>query len=130
MSLQHVLIGALVLAVCVLGGLWLFLRQVPPTTTMNSFQETCIEGQRRGISGDVRPLDDDTEALLLNFCTCVEREIGSKLSDQDIAAIGLPASPCFSCACRPGIEMSRPSIRMTAGCGCSISNRMRSGRAK
>jgi hypothetical protein len=92
MNLKHVLIGAFVLAACVLGGLWLFLRQIPPKTTINDFQETCIEGQRRGISGDVRPLDDDTEARLLNFCTCVQREVGSKLSDQDIAAIGLQQS--------------------------------------
>ena len=92
MSAKHILVGAVVLAACGLGGLWLFLRQVPPKTTMNSFQETCIEGQRRGISGDVRPLDDDTEARLLNFCTCVERQVGSKLSDQEIAAIGLQQS--------------------------------------
>ena len=92
MSLKHVLIGALVLAIGLLGGLWLFLRQVAPKTTMNSFQETCIEGQRRGISGDVRPLDDDTEARLLNYCSCVEREVSSKLSGQDIAAIGLQQS--------------------------------------
>jgi len=92
MRLKYVLVGAFVFAACLLGGLWLFLRQVPPKTTMNSFQETCIEGQRRSISGDVRPLDDDTEARLLNFCTCVEREVGSKLSDQDIAAIGLQQS--------------------------------------
>ena len=92
MNLKHVLIGAVALAVCVLGGLWLFLRQVPPNSTLNSFQETCIEGQRRGISGDVRRLDDTTEARLLGFCTCVEREVGSKLSEQDIAAIGLERS--------------------------------------
>jgi len=92
MRLKHVLVGAFVLAACVLAGLWLFLREVPPKTTLNSFQESCIEGQRRGISGDVRPLDDDTETRLLNFCTCVEREVGSKLSDQDVAAIGLQQS--------------------------------------
>ena len=92
MNLKHLLVGALVLAVCMLGGLWLFLRQVPPSSTLTSFQETCIEGQRRGISGDVRRLDDTTEARLLSFCACVEREVGSKLSEQDIAAIGLEQS--------------------------------------
>jgi hypothetical protein len=92
MNLKHILVGACVLAACVLGGLWLFLRQVPPNSTLNRFQETCIEGQRRGISGDVRPLDDATEARLLGFCTCVEREVGSKLSEQDVAAIGLEQS--------------------------------------
>jgi hypothetical protein len=59
---------------------------------MNRFQETCIEGQRRGISGDARPLDDETEARLLGFCTCVEREVGNKLSEQEVAAIGLEQS--------------------------------------
>jgi hypothetical protein len=92
MNLKHILAGAFVLAACLLGGLWLFLRQVPPKTTMNSFQETCVEGRRRGISGDARPLDDETEARLLGFCTCVEREVGNKLSEQDLAAIGLERS--------------------------------------
>ena len=92
MSLKHVLIGACVLAACALGGLWLFLRQVPPDSTLSSFQETCIEGQRRGISGDIRPLDDETEARLLAFCGCVEKEVGERLSDQDVASIGLEQS--------------------------------------
>lgn len=92
MRFNHIAVGAFILAACVLGGLWLFLRQIPPKTTVSSFQETCIEGQRRGISGDVRPLDDNTEAQLLKFCTCVEREVGSKLSNQDIASIGLQQS--------------------------------------
>src|SRR4029453_11453446 len=92
MNLKHVLVGAFVLAVCVLGGLWLFLRQVPPSSTLNSFQETCVEGQRRGISGDIRPLDDATEVRLLAFCDCVAKEVGSRLSPQDVAAIGLEQS--------------------------------------
>jgi len=92
MRLKHILVGAVVLAVCVLGGLWLFLHQVPPSSKLSSFQETCIEGQRRGVSGDIRPLDDETEGKLLNFCSCVEHEVGGKLSAQDIAAIGLDQS--------------------------------------
>jgi len=92
MNLKHILVGAIVLAACVLGGLWLFLRQVPPRTTLNSFQESCLDGQRRAISGDTRPLDDDSEARLLSFCDCVEQEVGTRLSSQDIAAIGLERS--------------------------------------
>jgi len=92
MNLKHVLVGAVVFALCALGGLWLFLRQVPPSSTLSSFQETCLEGQRRGISGDVRPLDDTTEARLLTFCNCVEQKVGSRLSQQDIAAVGLAQS--------------------------------------
>jgi hypothetical protein len=92
MNLKHVLVGAFVLAVCVLGGFWLFLRQVPPSSTLNSFQETCVEGQRRGISGDIRPLDEGTEARLLTFCDCVAKEVGGRLSPQDVAAIGLGQS--------------------------------------
>ncbi len=89
MNLKHVLLGAALLAILLLGGLWLFLRQVPPSETLDSFQNTCIEGQRRGISGDTRPLDELTEARLLAFCDCVARGVGSRLSRQDIAAIGL-----------------------------------------
>jgi hypothetical protein len=92
MNLKHVLVGAIVLAVALLGALWLFLRQVPPSGTLNSFQETCIEGQRRGISGDTRPLDDGTEARLLAYCDCVAKEVGNRLSQQDIADIGLERS--------------------------------------
>jgi hypothetical protein len=92
MNLKHALIGAVVLAACALGGLWLFLRQVPPQSTLSGFQETCVEGQRRAVSGDIRPLDDESEARALAFCDCVEREVGSRLSPQDIAAIGLEQS--------------------------------------
>jgi hypothetical protein len=40
-------------------------------------------------SADTRPLDDQSEARLLAFCDCVATEVGSRLSPQDIAAIGL-----------------------------------------
>jgi hypothetical protein len=89
MNLKHVLVGAIVLAVCVLGGLWVFLRQVPPHESLGAFQQACVDGQRRSISGDTRPLDDQSEARLLAFCDCVATEVGSRLSQQDIAAIGL-----------------------------------------
>ena len=89
MNLKHVLVGAIVLAVCILGGLWVFLRQVPPNESLSAFQQACIDGQRRSISGDTRPLDDQSEAQMLAFCDCVATEVGSRLSQQDIAAIGL-----------------------------------------
>lgn len=92
MRLKYVLIGAIVLAALLLGGLWLFLRQVPPSHSLDSFQRACVEGQRRGISGDVRPLDDATEARLLAFCDCVAHEVSGRLSQQEIAAIGLEQS--------------------------------------
>jgi hypothetical protein len=38
MSPKHILLGVLVLAACLLGGLWLFLRQVAPSTTLSGFQ--------------------------------------------------------------------------------------------
>ena len=89
MNRKHVLVGAIVLAACILVGLWLFLRQVPPSETQSAFQQACVEGQRRGISGETRPLDDQSEAQMLAFCDCVATEVGSRLSQQDIAAIGL-----------------------------------------
>ena len=89
MNLKHVLVGAVVLAVCILGGLWVFLRQVPPNESLSAFQQACIGGQRRSISGDTRPLDEQSEARMLAFCDCVATEVGSRLSQQDIAAVGL-----------------------------------------
>jgi hypothetical protein len=89
MNLKHVLVGAIVLAVCILGGLWVFLRQVPSNESLSAFQQACIEGQRRSISGDTRPLDEQSEARMLAFCDCVATEVGSRLSKQDVAAIGL-----------------------------------------
>jgi hypothetical protein len=89
MNLKHVLVGAIVLALCILGGLWVFLRQVPPNESLSAFQQACIDGQRRSISGDTRPLDDPTEARMLAFCDCVAKEVGGRLSQQEVAAIGL-----------------------------------------
>lgn len=88
-STKHVIIGAVVVAACALGGLWLFLRHEPAQSTLGAFQTTCIEGQRRGISGDTLPLDEETEVRLLAYCDCVAREVTTRLSPQDIAAIGL-----------------------------------------
>ena len=89
MNLKHVLVGVVVLAVCILGGLWVFLRQVAPHESLSAFQQACVDGQRRGISGDTRPLDEQSEAQMLAFCDCVAEQVGSRLSQQDIAAIGL-----------------------------------------
>ena len=92
MTLKHVLVGAIAAAACILGVLWLFLRQVPPSSSLDGFQKTCVQGERRGISGDTHPLDDETEARMLNYCDCVAREVGNRLSPQDVAAIGLEQS--------------------------------------
>lgn len=89
MSLKHGLVGAIVLAACLLGGLWLFLRQVSPQESRSAFQQTCVDGQRRGISGDTHPLDDESEARMLAFCDCVAAEVGHRLSQQEVAAVGL-----------------------------------------
>jgi hypothetical protein len=92
MNLKHIVIGAVTVAAVALGGLWLFLRQEPAASTLSAFQTTCLEGQRRGISGGTLPLDDETEDRLLAFCACVEREVDNRLSSQDIAAVGLQQS--------------------------------------
>jgi hypothetical protein len=88
-SLKHVLIGALVLAVFLLGGLWLFLRHEPATRTLSAFQQSCVEGQRRAVTGDIMPLDDESEAKALAYCDCVGAEVSKRLSAEEVAAFGL-----------------------------------------
>jgi hypothetical protein len=96
MRLKYILIGAVVVAVSLLGGLWLFLRFEPPNAALDAFQQACIAGQRQnitgGITGATLPVDDETESKLLAYCDCVAREVGTRLSSQEIADIGLQQS--------------------------------------
>lgn len=92
MRLKYTLIGAVAIAVALLGGVWLFLRFEQPNAALNSFQQACIAGQRQNIAGGTLPLDDETEAKLLAYCDCVAREVNTRLSAQEIADIGLEQS--------------------------------------
>ena len=100
MRLKYILTGAVVIAVCLLGGLWLFLRFERPSAALDAFQQACIAGQRQSITGSVTggiaggslPLDDETEAKLLAYCDCVARAVGTRLSPQELADIGLEQS--------------------------------------
>ena len=89
MQLRNILIGALVLGVLLLGGLWLFLRHEPAAENLSAFQQTCIEGQRRAVTGQTLPLDDESEAQALAYCTCVAEEVTKQLSAQELADLGL-----------------------------------------
>jgi hypothetical protein len=62
---------------------------VPPSNNLTGFQQACVERQRRSISGDTRPLDEESEARSLAFCDCVAQKVTSHLSPQDTAAIAL-----------------------------------------
>ena len=94
MNLKHVLIGAVVFALCTLGGLWLFLRFEQPNASLDAFQQACTGGQRQGITGGAStlPLDDETEAKLLAYCDCAAREVATRLSSRELADIGLGQS--------------------------------------
>ena len=92
MRLKYILIGAVVVAVSLLGGLWLFLRSERPSASLDAFQQACVAGQRQGVSGATLPLDDETEGRLLAYCDCVAREVGARLSPQEVADIGLEQS--------------------------------------
>lgn len=92
MRLKYVLIGAVVIAAVLLGGLWLFLRFEQPNAALDAFQQACTGGQRQGIAGSTLPLDDETEAKLLAYCDCAAREVATRLSSQELADIGLGQS--------------------------------------
>lgn len=89
MNLRHLLLGAFLVAAVLLGGLWLFLRYEPAAQPMNAFQQSCIEGQRRAVSGQTLPLDDESEARALTYCNCVAEAVASELTAQELAALGL-----------------------------------------
>jgi hypothetical protein len=85
MNLRHILLGAIVLAVVILGGLWLFLRHEPAQVPLNAFQQSCMQGQR---SGNL-PLDAESEAKALAYCDCVAAQVSERLSAQELADLGL-----------------------------------------
>lgn len=85
MSLRHILLGAIVLAAIILGGLWLFLRHEPAQVPLNAFQQSCTQGQR----GGNLPLDAESEAKALAYCDCVAAQVSERLSAQELADLGL-----------------------------------------
>ena len=89
MNLRNALIGGIVIAAALLGGLWLFLRHEPAAENLSAFQQSCIEGQRRAVTGQTLPLDDESEAKALGYCTCVADEVTKRLSAQELADLGL-----------------------------------------
>ena len=89
MDARRILVGALVIAAALLGGLWLFLRHEPAAESLSAFQQTCIEGQRRAVTGQTLPLDDASEAKALGYCTCVAEEVAKRLSAVELADLGL-----------------------------------------
>lgn len=89
MNLRYALLGAIVIAAALLGGLWLFLRHEPASEALSAFQRTCVEGQRRSLTGQTLPLDDESEAKALAYCTCVAEEVTQRLTAQELAGLGL-----------------------------------------
>lgn len=85
MNLRHILLGACVLAALLLGGLWLFLRHEPAQVPLNTFQQSCMQGQR---SGNL-PLDAEGEQKALAYCDCVAAEVSERLSAEELADLGL-----------------------------------------
>ena len=85
MNLRHTLIGAIVLAALILGGLWLFLRHEPVQVPLNAFQQSCMQGQRQG----ALPLDAESERKALAYCDCVAEEVAKRLGPQELADLGL-----------------------------------------
>ncbi len=85
MNLRHILLGAILLAAILLGGLWLFLRHEPAQVPLNAFQQSCMQGQRNGSL----PLDAESEEKALAYCNCVAAQVTERLSAQELAELGL-----------------------------------------
>jgi hypothetical protein len=108
MNLRHILIGAIVLAALLLGGLWLFLRHGPVKVPLNAFQQSCMQGQR---SGNL-PLDAESEEKALAYCDCVAAEVTKRLSAAEIADLGLgQAKPETSSKLDEAIAYCRDRVR-------------------
>ncbi len=85
LNMKLILLGAIVLAAIILGGLWLFLRHEPARVPLNAFQQSCMQGQR---SGNL-PLDAESEEKALAYCDCVAAQVSERLSAQELADLGL-----------------------------------------
>ena len=85
MNLRHILLGAIVLAAAILGGLWLFLRHEPAQVPLNAFQQSCMQGQRNG----PLPMDAESEEKALAYCNCVAAEVTARLGPRELADLGL-----------------------------------------
>jgi hypothetical protein len=113
MSLRRrTLFNAIILAVILVGGLWLFLSQMP--LTQSARERKCIEQQRRVlIAAYVQLREGDTweafEARMLAYCACFAREVSRQLAPEELAILdGQQSTPAIDAkvlavnkACRP-----------------------------
>lgn len=85
MNVKLILLGAVILAAIMLGGLGLFLRHEPAQVPLTAFQQSCMQGQRQG----TLPLDAEGEQRALAYCDCVAAEVTKRVSAQELANLGL-----------------------------------------
>ncbi|HWA48727.1 MAG TPA: hypothetical protein VG742_10660 [Dongiaceae bacterium] len=87
---RRTLFNTIILATVILGGLWLFLGQMPHTQSAR--ERKCVEQQRRVLSAAyIRLREGDTweafEGRMLAYCACFAREISRQLSPEELAVL-------------------------------------------
>jgi hypothetical protein len=88
--MKRSVIGAGILAVCVLGGVWMFVQRSP--FTPSAFQRKCIDDQHAVLSVSyLRPREgvtqEDIEAEIVAYCACVAHEADRQFTAQELASI-------------------------------------------
>ena len=88
---RNILMGAGVLAVALLSGLWLFLQQIG--IAPDALQRKCIEEQRAVLRAAYVQLKEgvtweEFEAEMLAHCDCFADEVGRQLTREELVAIG------------------------------------------
>jgi hypothetical protein len=91
MKRKAVVMGASVVAACVLAGLWLFRQHVPPG--FDGVQRECVQDQHTVLQAAYLKLKEgqtaeDVEASIVAYCDCFAREVTETLSPQEVTAIG------------------------------------------
>ncbi len=90
MRRRNILIGALILAVLLLGGAWLLVQPIPLSS--DARERKCVADQRRVLTFAYVQLEEGTtweqfEAEMLAYCECFARGVSQRLTPEELALL-------------------------------------------